>query len=990
MGCTEQGRVATVLLASIGLLLPAVGAASDGDYPHAERHGVACVNCHLPPQFPPPDDTRCLECHDGQVSVEAAGHSSAVVGEQYGTWGVSCATCHSPHVQRQHRSYGSESYVFWGFSDPGGITATTLTTFGAGWIPDEFAGYVLVPNTGIDELNYRIIGNTEDTILVSAAMDPEVGLGDTEFAIIYGKLIKSTVSTPNSGDRPVRFFAGSGASSFADGDATYDGICEVCHTQTNHKRNDGLAPGDYDGSTYVGHNDGSQCTDCHPHTSGFKPRCDSCHGYPPVSGAHATHFDPNLVAYWGISCDTCHFNAEHRNGTPDIRGGPALVSLASMTFDGAMCSGACHVGAVWEGAPLLCYDCHAGPGSNFLVDVPPQPAPVLIPEADLETTGVTVVTLEWNAAASSYGPPSYAEYLVEVDDDSDFSSVLFRSDWLRGTSVAVTIDDPGLWYWRVQARDAVRPPVVSGWQTDSFNVTETGAPPTPSLIPEPDFSSSGAATEVVVQWNAVIDPQGDPVEYMVQLDHNQAFLNPVSSGWISETEFSHTTSCEGWYWRVRARDATNGTTSTWSGTDYFQDIYNCGGSCPFLFVWDGTSYQFGTDLNGPGKLATRSSRGYFTPNPHDYYVLGTEPALIGGRYELRLVEERFEVDYLDQMKLFAVDIPANRELYANKPTFGSPFASLIGELHTVDANLVSTLPAVHVNTGQDVSTTIASSDGDFLVLSNDRNIDFAYNTIELDLGPGAAQAPQLKLVIDGMTAFPTTPQGVMRSREFGPRTKIQVLDDTGAWVSVPGAVAVLPKLPEFRRPFVLEVSNIFVSTTFRVRLTFLFKTYIDSIRLDTSADVTPELRELRLATAKLRSYGHSETRLVIDDIFEYVYNSQNPNDEHEYFPGSYTRFGDVKALLRRVDDEFVIYGSGDELALSYAPWPQGPERGKRRKFLLYSNGYYKDAKSAVPATVEPLPFADMSNFPYDPAVEQYPDDTQHRRYRSKYNRRTVP
>jgi hypothetical protein len=42
------------------------------------------------------------------------------------------------------------------------------------------------------------------------------------------------------------------------------------------------------------------------------------------------------------------------------------------------------------------------------------------------------------------------------------------------------------------------------------------------------------------------------------------------------------------------------------------------------------------------------------------------------------------------------------------------------------------------------------------------------------------------------------------------------------------------------------------------------------------------------------------------------------------------------------------------------------------------------------ATVEPLPFVAMGNFPYDEAVEQYPDSQEHRLYRKIYNTRTMP
>jgi hypothetical protein len=122
------------------------------------------------------------------------------------------------------------------------------------------------------------------------------------------------------------------------------------------------------------------------------------------------------------------------------------------------------------------------------------------------------------------------------------------------------------------------------------------------------------------------------------------------------------------------------------------------------------------------------------------------------------------------------------------------------------------------------------------------------------------------------------------------------------------------------------------------------------------------------------------------DIYEYVYGE--PTGQTAYLPGSYTRLGDVKPLLAGTDDKFVIYGGGDEIVFTFMPiGPPPPDN--RRSYVVYTNGYYKDVKVDVPHTVEPLPFAAMSNFPYDEMVEHYPDDAEHTQYRQEYNTRFV-
>ncbi len=90
-------------------------------------------------------------------------------------------------------------------------------------------------------------------------------------------LVKETVSTPNSGYKSVVFIQESGVSSFADGNSTYNGICEVCHTQTAYHRNN--ISGNHT------HNAGDNCTVCHKHEKSFiPPPCHECHDQPQDNG----------------------------------------------------------------------------------------------------------------------------------------------------------------------------------------------------------------------------------------------------------------------------------------------------------------------------------------------------------------------------------------------------------------------------------------------------------------------------------------------------------------------------------------------------------------------------------------------------------------------------------------------------------------------------------------------------------------------------------
>ena len=103
-------------------------------------------------------------------------------------------------------------------------------------------------------------------------------------------------------------------------------------------------------------------------------------------------------------------------------------------------------------------------------------------------------------------------------------------------------------------------------------------------------------------------------------------------------------------------------------------------------------------------------------------------------------------------------------------------------------------------------------------------------------------------------------------------------------------------------------------------------------------------------------------------------------------PGSYTRYGDVHALVTDVDDRLVVMGSGDELKLEY-PAADLPalRSGWSRDYLLLVDGWAKDAdaNTAFSQTVGPLPFHAMSAYPYGPE-EHFPADAAHQRYVNDY------
>lgn len=534
-----------------------------------------------------------------------------------------------------------------------------------------------------------------------------------------------------------------------------------------------------------------------------------------------------------------------------------------------------------------------------------------------------------------------------------------------------------VYHYRVRSADALGNSSVSGDRT--YKVVD--APPAPVMADVTTQTGPGAGPILVpVSSSSVAAPDGNPVEYQFQIVGVTTGLwrsTPSDSFWLYDGTYQV---------RVRARDSVyTYAVSDWSATDSFI-VENApdSGSCPFLFTWNGSEYVFEADLFGSGKLGTRTKSGTLKPSPEDPYLLETTPAIKDGFYEFRLVEERYEVDYLDQMKLLTLDVPTGYGVYAEKfQAGGSAFPGIEGALHTVKLPVGRPLRATHVQTGDDVTALVAERDENRLILNEDRNVDFEYQTIELDLGD-AASASTLKLVMDAISMFPTTDEGAQHAATFGPRTKLEVQDADGAWIEVPADKATLPKPPEFIRPYAFDISDIWLSESRSVRITFLFKTYVDWIGVDTSEDVPVSIAEVPLTSADLRMRGF-DPKSEPGEIYEYVYGE--PSGKAAYFDGAYTKFGDVTPLLKAVDDMFVIFGGGDELALRFDASRESPvPSGALRTYLFYTHGYYKDAKVGLDETVEPLPFAEMSNYPY-PDDEHYPDDEAHDTYRATWNTR---
>ena len=106
--------------------------------------------------------------------------------------------------------------------------------------------------------------------------------------------------------------------------------------------------------------------------------------------------------------------------------------------------------------------------------------------------------------------------------------------------------------------------------------------------------------------------------------------------------------------------------------------------------------------------------------------------------------------------------------------------------------------------------------------------------------------------------------------------------------------------------------------------------------------------------------------------------------------GYYTRYGDVRELLNKIDDRYVIVNSGDEMSLRFPEQPP-PPAGWVRDFVIMGDGWIKDGdyNSTFSKTVLPLPYHAKNEYTTRPGAledewvyRQHPEDWQN--YHTRY------
>ncbi len=402
-----------------------------------------------------------------------------------------------------------------------------------------------------------------------------------------------------------------------------------------------------------------------------------------------------------------------------------------------------------------------------------------------------------------------------------------------------------------------------------------------------------------------------------------------------------------------------------------QEVDRKPASCPYLYTWDGEKFVFITDFLGGGEMGGWAGKGAYNFPDSDEFVR-IPPHLLqakNGFYEIRVTNELEEVMYLDKVKLVAVEHDANSEIYPNE---GLGQSEKSAESIISTQNATAPISATTSN-GENALSKIKELDRNFyddFKLQEIRGYAETHN-LTLNLDDKKGYNGRTILLLTGWTDYAFSSDN-LRASQSGKSLSfpsLQVKNKQGAWQTVIDSIGIPVGRPQ---TLTVDLTGKFLTDSREVRIVTNFRTYWDKIAVDTSPKIANiQTIELEPTVANLQAHGFGkETKfngMIVPDYKQVSFES-----DWKDFGGRYTRFGDVKPLLAEIDDTFVIAKAGDEFVLKFKELP-APPKGKTYTFLLFADGYSKEAdiNSGSPDVVYPLPFKKMTKYPYD-SSEKYP------------------
>ncbi len=352
------------------------------------------------------------------------------------------------------------------------------------------------------------------------------------------------------------------------------------------------------------------------------------------------------------------------------------------------------------------------------------------------------------------------------------------------------------------------------------------------------------------------------------------------------------------------------------------------GSCPFLFAWDGRKMRFvkdtvpwgsaiGLRINDLGPARIAATQEWYKIPPEDL-------APRDGNYDLSISGELWETYYYDWLQLMTVDHPQGTAVFVDERFVVPPV-----KLAITATDMPHAIARAVDDEGHDVTGIVESLDGHYLDTFGRGQYQGVTHDhyVEVDLGPDAPTNGPLYLIARGWLHPSDSSINVALGQGHHDQPeplRLEVPNGHGGWRIARSNLG----FPAGRNKICLiDLTGVFVPGAPRkVRLRTNLEIYWDQIQWARGLPNTPlRVTHIDPSMANLHYRGYStihQANMSSPEIPDYSHLASTTQIWPD-LQGYYTRYGDVRELLNKIDDRYVIMNAGDEMTFRF-PCPLHP------------------------------------------------------------------
>ena len=286
-----------------------------------------------------------------------------------------------------------------------------------------------------------------------------------------------------------------------------------------------------------------------------------------------------------------------------------------------------------------------------------------------------------------------------------------------------------------------------------------------------------------------------------------------------------------------------------------------GGGCPFFFTWNGTYYVLDNNLLPQSEMSNGT-------DVDDYYKLEQPPIAKNGKYTLLISEFEHEHDFIDQVKLIALDHASDVKIAVTSKGEILTYRQPLAPLSCIDNNGTSRL------------NEVASMDGN---ISDTTTYFEGYPDDYLILNFGKIDAENAKLILrDDIKCMDVC-------------IEVQVPSKTGDWQTVE---VLNPR--DYWAIEAVDLSKYVVKDEdLLVRLYWTSPHRLDYVGLDTSPQASIEVHQAFLLSAFHSTQGNVKPLLM-----------KNDQTYTELIPGEQIQLAFLLQNNQNEERTFILYAEG--------------------------------------------------------------------------------